>query len=155
MLVDGRVAVDYGDTVPYRVLCRGVEQRLQNDALLSELRHRPHRSFEFRVPNGVAPSATGAGLPPVCREASGVGRLWWVDDERAFFAELFSWIHEGMDRWNLWAFARRAADVPDVRDVPAFGSLQPGESDWCYLCGEPPEAGRPCPSTPGESAWDA
>ncbi|MEU8004519.1 hypothetical protein AB0B66_25455 [Catellatospora sp. NPDC049111] len=150
VLADGRVAVDFGETVPYRVLCRSVEQRLENDALLAELRHRPHRSFEFRVPNDVVPPITGIGLPPVCTEACGPGLLWWVGDELAFFAELGSWIHEGMDRWNLWAFALRATEVPDAREVPAFGTLQPAESDWCYLCGEPSAAGRPCAPASGE-----
>ncbi len=152
VLVDGRVAVDYGEPIAYRVLNRNVEQRLQSDALLAELRHRPHRSFEFRVANKVTPSIPDAGLPPVLPEASGEGALWWGGGESAFFARLHSWIYDGMDSWQLWAFAVQPSAVQDVRDLVAFRALQPVESTWCHLCGEPTTAGETCTQAPGKSA---
>ncbi|GAB2601562.1 hypothetical protein Aab01nite_63660 [Paractinoplanes abujensis] len=143
VLADGRTIMGPG-RLPYRVIDRSLEQRLERPAMLFEVHTWFHQVFECFTPSDVGPIADEAGLPPPVPQASGPAEVWWRGPDVAVQAVLAGW-PPGRDRWVVRYFARRPWQVFDAAPtIYAAMCHETVPASWCGLCGEPIAAGSPC-----------
>ncbi|WP_162641468.1 hypothetical protein [Streptosporangium sp. 'caverna'] len=136
VLEDGRVAMALSPPIPYQIINRSVEQRLESHALLAVVRSWPHRAFGLTVDTSEIPVIASDELPPVVPEATGPADLWWYDDETAVHLQLGSWWGDH-DTWVLRCFAKRLEPLNKILAASrrAATGLPTMERDWCGLCG--------------------